>query len=697
MLYVSFLWHMHQPWYLDPESGHFALPWVRLHGTKDYLDMAALVKEFPSMQAVINVTPVLLEQIELYSQGVQDEHQILSRKPAKSLTAHETARLLEIGFKGISEKIIHPYPRYFELMAKAQRSRSQPFSAQEVRDLQVWSNLAWMDPRWRREDPVLGQMVKKGSGFTEQEKEILLRTQLDLLAQIIRTYRALQESGQIELSISPWSHPILPLLHNTDAARQTNPGTPLPGVRFQHPEDVTWHLETAVNRYKDWFGQPPQGLWPSEGSVSQEIVPAIAQAGFQWMATDEEILWKSLGGASRAALYHPYRLQAGNRSLQCFFRDHVLADRIGFVYSSWPTERAANDFLQRLKEIEQAASKQTTPALVLVALDGENAWESYPEDGEPFLRALYGLLSRESTIRCCTPSEYLKAHSSQETLPALASGSWIRGEFSTWIGHPFQNKAWEELEKARRFIGPQKSRSMAIAEGSDWFWWLGPEHSSADDPVFDRIFRMHLKKAYQEAQRSPPETLDQPIHPKAVAAISSPTGFITPTIDGKVSSYFEWLYAGEVDLTHTGSAMARARPFFARFWWGCDDLSCYFRLDPSQSLSDVTGEVTIREEQFQITLMLDHGMVRESSLQRGKEREDRGVASPDVQTQLKIASGKILELAVPLTVIRFTHGQTMKAVIFIEQEGLVLERYPEYGTFELAFPIFSQAQHHWSA
>ena len=687
MLYVAFLWHMHQPWYLDPESGVFTLPWVRLHGTKDYLDMAVLVKEFPAIRAVINVTPALLEQIELYGRGTQDEHQMLCRKPAESLTAQEVCRFLEIGFKGIAERIIHPYPRYFELLAKAQRR--QPFSVQEVRDLQVWSNLAWMDPRWRREDPVIGQLVKKESRFTEQEKEILLRTQLDLLAQIIPTYRALQETGQIEISTSPWAHPILPLLHNTDVARQTNPGMPLPAGRFKRPEDAAWHLETAVSRYKDWFGQPPKGLWPSEGSVSQEIVPAVAQAGFQWMAIDEEILWKSLGAVSRTALYRPYHLQIGDRSVQSVFRDHVLSDRIGFVYNGWPPEQAAEDFLDRLKEIERACSQQAAPSLVLVALDGENAWESYPEDGEPFLRALYGRLSRESAIRCCTVSEYLQVHPAQEKLPALASGSWIRGEFSTWIGHPFQNRAWEELEKARRFIGPQKSRSMAIAEGSDWFWWLGPEHSSPDDPVFDRLFRMHLKKAYQEAQRFPPESLEQPIRPARMAAIVLPTGFITPTIDGKVSSYFEWLYAGEVDLTYTGSAMARSRPLCGRFWWGCDDLNCYFRIDPSRSLSELTGQVIIRESQFQLTLMLNQGVLCGSRLQRGKDGEDPGGISA--------ASGKILELAVPLAAIRFTHGQTMKAVISIEQEGLVLERYPEHRTFELALPSSSQAQHHWSA
>ena len=680
---------MHQPWYLEPQTGEMVLPWVRLHGTKDYLDMAECLKEFPKVQAVINVTPCLLEQVELYGKGTKDRHQLLSRKPAQELTPSEGARLLEEGFLGNPERLIHPYPRYYELMAK--KNRNQPFSTQELRDLQVWSNLSWMDPRWRRQIPEVSVLVEKGSHFTEEEKEALLNIQMDLLGKIIPTYRALQETGQVELSVSPWAHPILPLLGSTDTARQTNPGMPLPAQIFQYPEDVTWHLKMAVEEYVRWFGRSPKGLWPSEGGVSEAILPAIAQAGFSWMAADEELLWKSLsplhGKGSRSCLYQPYRIQAAEQSLTLVFRDHVLSDLIGFVYSGWPEAQAVADFLSRLKAIEQTVPSGTTPPLVLVALDGENPWEFYSGDGEPFLRTLYQALSREESIRCTTISSYLEAYPPRAPLEALAPGSWIRGEFSTWIGHEPQNRAWEELSKVRRLIGPKGSRSVAIAEGSDWFWWLGPEHNSPQDPIFERLFRSHLKSAYQAAGRPPPATLEEPLKVGSVRPLVAPTGLITPVLDGEVTSYFEWLLAGEVDLTHTGSAMARAKPLFTRLWWGCDASNWYIRLDPAVPLSQMCAQLVIREKRFQVKLTLNRGTIRGSW----------SLAQDPSETPFPVGAKKVLELGLPLGPMKLAPGETIGITISVEQEGLILERYPEQGTWELPLPTLHAASQFWSA
>ena len=670
---------MHQPWYLDPERQEFLLPWVRLHGTKDYLDMGELLKEFPAIHAVINVAPSLLEQIQLYGQGRSDRHQILSKKPAENLTAPEIAELLEIGFFGNPERLIHPSPRSYALMAK--RERKQPFSVSELRDLQVWSNLCWMDPRWRRTIPQIADLVSKDSSFTEQEKEGLLQTQLDLLARILPTYRALQETGQVELSTSPWAHPILPLLADTEVAGQTNPGMPLPMEKFRSPEDAAWHLETAAARYAAWFERPPQGLWPSEGALSQAVLPEIAKAGFRWAATDEELLWKSLRASSqgcpREALYRPYRVSLKEGDLTLLFRDHLLSDLIGFVYRGWPAAQAVSDFMARLRAIELSLPPDF-PGLVLVALDGENPWEHYPEDGEPFLRGLYQALSEEKSIRCATVSEFLERNPARAELPALSPGSWIRGEFSTWIGHEPQNRAWEELSKARRLIGPQGSRSIAIAQGSDWFWWLGPEHSSPNDPVFDKLFRSFLKSAYRDAGKIPPDFLEESLKPSA-PAVTSPIGFMTPVLDGEVTSYFEWLRAGTVDLTHTGSAMARAKPIFSKFWWGCDASCLYLRLDPAESFQGASLQVTIQGPHFQVNLELNRGIVK---------------GCPE---RVKAAAGKILEIALPLDLSGTLQEETMKVAVLIEREGIILERYPEQGFLVLALPHPKAAGELWSA
>ena len=701
MLSLAFLWHMHQPWYLDPTTQRLALPWVRLHGTKDYLDMALSLKEHPQIHAVVNFSPCLLEQLGMYEKGILDEHQRLCLKPAADLTPDDTIRLLELSFLGQPARMVHPYPRYSELLGKAQRRQS--LVVQERRDLQVWSNLAWMSPRWRREEP-LSNLVAKGSHFAEEEKQQLLQIQLDLLKGIIPTYRELAQGGQLELSTSPWAHPILPLLLNTETASQTNPGCPLPSPAFHSSEDVTWHLRTAVTEHTHRFGQAPRGLWPSEGSVSEAVLPAVSEAGFRWIATDEELLWKSwafspkglpagsLAGTvpiSRSSLYQPYQLRIGEKELGVVFRDHVLSDLIGFVYNRWSEEAAVTDFVERLKAIDEAAASGPQPPLVLVALDGENPWESYAENGELFLKALYQVLSRTPFIRCSTISEHLQEYPPRATLNRLAPGSWIRGEFSTWIGHEPQNRAWEELRKARQLIGPEQSRSIAIAEGSDWFWWLGPEHQSSQDPVFDRLFRAHLKAAYQAAGQAPPPSLDGPLKAVASVPVIAPMGPVNPTLDGEVTSYFEWLHAGELDLglTQSSPTMARAKPFFSRLLWGCDAAFLYLRFDPTRSLKELTLRLTIQEQRFEVSLSMDRGTVTGQWRLVGQE-----IAQP----LLQVSAGKVVELALPLIPMGFVVGQRMlKMVISIEQEVLVIERYPEDG--QLVLPLSVEAIETWSA
>jgi hypothetical protein len=602
----------------------------------------------------------------------------------------------------------------------------------------------------------------KGFHFTEEEKLGLLQVQLDLLARIIPTYRALQETGQVELTTSPWAHPILPLLHHTDIARQTDPGMSLPDEPFHFPEDVSWHLQTAVDEYERWFSRRPLGLWPSEGGLSEAVLPAIAQAGFQWVATDEEVLWRSLRMSSqeadpptRSALYRPYRIQVGDRSIALLFRDHRLSDRIGFVYSGWPAERAVADFLATLRSIEQEASADVPHPMVLVALDGENPWEGYAEDGEPFLRQLYEALSREGAVRCSTVSQLLSDHPPHALLDRLAPGSWIRAEFSTWIGHEPQNRAWEELNRARRLVGPKVSRAMAIAEGSDWFWWLGPEHSSPQDPVFDRLFRLHLMESYRAVGRTPPPALEGPLKPDSAKPPAAPVRFMTPILDGRVTSYFEWLYAGETELTRAGSAMAKARPIFDRLWWGCDASHLYLRLDPSLPLGELDVRVILQEARFRISLMLNRGRVSGSwatppngltgvtgltdplfqeSAQTVEDKSQRAgqppllrlakqnvggqplllrFASPSVGGQpvhadpplragptppfLEIAAGSILELALTLTSIGMAPGAHLTVFIVVEQGGLILERYPEQGQLVLRLPSSEEVEQSWSA
>ena len=673
MLTLAFLWHMHQPWYGDPAAKRFILPWVRLHGLKDYLDMGLLLTEFPKIRAVFNFTPCLLEQLALYAQGVEDEHQRLSFKKIEELSAEEAARLVAIGFSGIPEKRIIPYPRYHELFLKMKKK--ERFFPQDLQDLAVWSNLTWIDPRWRREDPFLKSLFLKGSQFTQEEKMNLLRAEMALLQKIVPVYRDLERKGQVELTTSPWGHPILPLLH-----------------QYGLSEDVAWHLKEAVSQHERFFGSRPQGLWPSEGAVSREILPPVAASGVRWFATDEEILWKSFGSPrSRSCLYRPYRLKTPSGNLSILFRDHVLSDLIGFVYSSWPARQAVNDFIKRLMEIEKGSRSAEEPPIVLVALDGENAWESYPEDGEPFLRELYEELSGSHAITCVSVSEYLKAHPPKEELTALASGSWIRGDFSTWAGQPAHTQAWDILRGARRLKGPHESRSMSVAQGSDWFWWLGPEHNSPQDTIFDELFRSHLKQVYREANETPPQTLDEPIKKgNVLSPFTGPTGFVTPVVDGEISSYFEWLQAGEVDLS-AGAAMARSKPCFSRFLWGCDREHLSFRLDPGASLAGRSLTLLFQGDRFEILLELKEGL-----LEGGWFRVESGKRIGPKE-KLSCAFSKVVEISLPLAVAGLTLGGKLTLIISIHEEGFFLERYPVHGSFSLELPAAHTQTYGWSA
>ncbi|MFA5437996.1 MAG: glycoside hydrolase family 57 protein [Candidatus Omnitrophota bacterium] len=515
MLYLAIIFHMHQPYYKNLLTGESPLPWVRLHGTKDYLDMVEILDDFPAIRQTFNIVPSLIEQVEDYTNNrVKDAFLELSYKKAETLTEEEKVFLLKNFFSINKERVISLFPRYYELYFKHQKSLD--FNTQDYLDLQVLFNLAWIDPLFRQKYEALNSIVRKGRFFSEEEKCAVLDTQLSILKGIIPGYKKAAERGQVEFSVTPYYHPILPLLATTNSAKEANLRSRLPIEEFKYPQDAKEQVDSAVKFYQERFGIAPAGMWPSEESVSEKILPCIIESGINWIVTDEAILFKSLKKKKRDSdlLYQPHLLKRKAGDLNVIFRDRNLSDLIGFAYHNWKAENAVSDFINHLENINKTFKGKDI--LVTIAMDGENAWEYFSNDGHDFLRLLYERLSESKTIKTTTVSQYLNNNPAKSQIKHLATGSWIYGNFDKWMNNPAKTKAWDWLLTARRdteksltdLENTEEKRKLIlkqihILEGSDWFWWYGED----PDGSFDRLFRMHLTNLYKLLEKDPPAYL----------------------------------------------------------------------------------------------------------------------------------------------------------------------------------------------
>ncbi len=542
-IFITFLWHMHQPIYLSPREGRSVLPWVRLHAVKDYFDMAAFIEAVPGIKAVFNIVPSLFIQLENYARGsARDPYLDCTLTPASRLSRDEKLFILKNFFTVHKERKIAPSSRYSELWEK--RFRQGPhvdealddFSAADYLDLQVLFNLAWSGPALKK-DAALAPVVEKERNFTEKEKALLLSRQQDLITRILPIYKKLQERGDIEISVSPFYHPLLPLICDTQSAQEALPGAKLPRRRFRHAEDAEAQIRLALQYYAGLFGREAQGMWPPEGALSAKVLELAARQGIRWLATDETILAKSLAAAEDGAgagssfpaekIYSPHRFQAGQGEVAIFFRSKSLSNLISFVYSSWDEEKAASDFFNRLLELKNSLKERPGPHIISIVMDGENAWEYYPRGGEVFLLSVYRKIIDSREFRPTTFSEFLSLHHGRlhHSLKTVAPGSWIDGNFSTWIGEPAKNEAWNDLFDARQALqewmsglSPEERQHKAgtieralhaiyTAEGSDWFWWLRTGDQPENERKFAALQKMHLAEMYRIIGKKIPERL----------------------------------------------------------------------------------------------------------------------------------------------------------------------------------------------
>jgi alpha-amylase/alpha-mannosidase (GH57 family) len=689
---VAFLWHMHQPYYEDLVTREHILPWVRLHALKDYFGMVALLGEFPSIRMTFNLVPSLLVQLEAFAEDrAHDRSLALSLKPAVDLDPEEVDFILRNFFHAQRQRMIDVHPRYAELLtlrgeqleALALQAAVRRFTVEDLRDLQVWHKLAWIDPSYQEGDSRIRRLILQGMGFTEDDKTLLRTVELEILNRVIPEYRDAAARGQIEISTSPFYHPILPLLCDSDVYKRTHPDSPMPRHRFRRPEDATDQLIRAVRLHERLFGHRPVGLWPSEGSVSDDMVPLVAAAGFEWMATDELILSRSLGVDFRrdgqGLLDFPERLyavyQVGSTAVRCAFRDHALSDLIGFVYAGWHSDDAAEDFVRRLADAGRhyVARGGTGEPTLFVILDGENAWEHFEAGGRPFLRALYRRLSNHPELRTVTMAEACRSPAIE--LPRIFPGSWIDANFYIWIGHADDRRAWSQLAEAGASLDAadgvdpealaRAREEIHIAEGSDWFWWYGDDHSSAHDAEFDDLFRRHLRNAYRLMQRPIPDELfatNISTDPR-VLDITMPIGLVHPTLDGEDTSYFEWLEAGRIEIKDVAGAMHRAEPaqgLLSEVRFGFDTEFLFLRIGGVRPLRDILAEG------YEVAVLFTR-----PEGARFLVREVDGV----VRGTPALAAGAVLEMAIPLEAF----GGVTEVAFFVgvnDAGGVEIERHP---------------------
>ncbi len=610
--YVMLMWHQHQPFYPKDEDGVYTRPWVRVHATKDYYDMAAAVGRYENVSATFNLTPVLLLQLEDLANGAKDVYWVKAEIPAADLTTADRRFLLE-RFFDVNSQIVARFPRFQELSdSRAGRSIDElidSWTEQDFRDLQVLFNLAWTDPDFLEEEP-LASLVAKGMDFKEEDKAILFAEHLRIIQGVIPLHARLWEEGAIEVTTSPFAHPILPLIADTSLALAGDPAGRLPEEPFRQVSDADQQVIRGLDVAERLLGRRPVGMWPGEGSVAQLIMSLFSKNGVQWVATGEDVLAKSLdiGSFTRDAsdaveqadlLYRPWQAQlTRNPPVPMFFRDVRISDQLGFEYSGMSGDAAAADLMGRLENIRnsvdvEAAREAGRPYVVSIILDGENAWEHYENDGKDFLDAMYRSLSEADWVSTITPSEYLRRFEEPEGLEEVFPAAWFQPNFATWIGEEEEAQAWDYLYEVRDDLGRAERSGtvgeealataferMLFAEGSDWFWWYGSDQDSGDDGYFDAAYRELLGQVYDALGQDRPAFVSVPIIPeRPVAADQSPSDLVTITIDGDLS---DWEEAGRYTFIDSD---------IDSLWWAFDKENLYLRVDQNPILSSLPNFV----------------------------------------------------------------------------------------------------------
>ncbi|RMG35107.1 MAG: hypothetical protein D6732_09750 [Methanobacteriota archaeon] len=748
-LYLSIVWHQHQPTYLDPATNIYEQPWVYMHSTNSYPWMADLHKKYPDVNATINITPSLLKQMDDYANEVEFDRRIQVALMDEASMSDENKSVVLQYFFDINPQFVTGRYEYLQQKAGQYPTMAEKIAAftdAEILDLKVMFFLRWINEEYRKNDFLLNTFDARideadvtTAKFSHGDLNTVLSKGRQILQSVVQRHIEAMQQGNLEITTTPFYHPILPLLIDLNSARESpgNENLPLPENNTGWIEDAREQINRGIQSFTDHFGGVPNGMWPSEEAVSKDVIPLMADAGIKWFVSDRQILANSLGVADLTPqqLYQMYKVSFNGSSVAAIFRDTALSDKIGFTYSGMHPDDAAQDFIDELRaryDSLQSAPQGSIPYLVTVALDGENAWEHYTYDidgdgkneytGNLFRETLYQKIEQaqnEGWLKTVTPNQFLQQFSvdSMPEITNLASGSWISGELNTWIGEPEENIAWDWLIQTRNDLvafeqaNPGYNTSDAwealyAAEGSDWFWWYGADQDSARDEVFDWGYKTLLRSVYTAIGYTNDEILDRNpllfLKQSPRIAANFPGKMTDFSIDGSVGAN-EWdlsyrindtvIDNGTIDFLYTGIADNLSHLLFRidLNQFSVNDFVGFYFNDPRSNIGDIYPLGVDRSNvQNALGFQLNFAVVytfNSSELSYWKATESGWTKASFVGG---LASyGSVLEVAIPLSFFNYTGGDFFSIRVTYTNSSGTVDVAPEDGPLVFQVPLTS--------
>jgi alpha-amylase/alpha-mannosidase (GH57 family) len=677
---------MHQPYYKDDLDGLYHMPWVYLHALKDYYELPYYHEKFEGIKGTYNLVPSLLIQMKDYeSVDVSDTFLQLIQKPSDTLTQEEKDILIPQLFMSNYKNMVRPLKRYKELYDRKGdlslfETSGIKYSDAEITDLEVMFLLSWCGVFTREKLNIISRLIKKERHFSQEEKIELIEELSEFISDIVPLYESLQQDEKIEVSTTPFYHPILPLLLDPKSAKEALPSIKMPGITTDFSDEAEFHVSSAIDYYENIFSQRPEGMWPAEGSISEAAANLFAEKGIKWIASDEDVLAGSTkiklrDRKNRNHLYKKHVYQTPSGDINIFFRDKELSDLIGFTYSGWEAEKAVDDFMEKLSDIHDMCGFSP---IVPVILDGENAWEYYPNNAYDFFSLLYKRLQTCNWVETMTMSEAMESDTPTSYLEDIRAGSWIYANFTTWMGHEEKNEGWKMLSEVHRRYQQKKhdlentaqiEKELHIAEGSDWFWWYGDDHFSLQSDVFDKLFRNHIANIYELMGEKVPHDVTRPIKKSHRSGLlKKPASYISPDIDGRVTSFFEWMGAGRFDLKFDAGAMTASGNAVSMLHFGFDDKNIYLRLDGN------FRSITSAGYSIDIEITTDETIVLNMPISDCLSKE-KGI---------EFCTKEIFECTIPKAII---NSELKKAFLAfkLKKDKTVVETLPLYNTVEIDF------------